>query len=164
MTSDQIAPPFIGFIETTYDALLIFEAARRGAIPRITRRLNDPEKPMIHSGAVFLFDEHESGIKRWTDSIVWSPSRILGNFLVSPNLCAHRWCADIRYTGKSTIEPTIDKSEREGESRTTPNPQSKPPTPCCETCRSAPSLDMSCLAIPWVQAHCSIGTILQCSD
>lgn len=83
MTSDQIAPPFIGFIETTYDALLIFEAARRGAIPRITRRLNDPEKPMIHSGAVFLFDEHESGIKRWTDSIVWSPSRILGNFLVS---------------------------------------------------------------------------------
>jgi len=90
MTSDRIAPPFIGFIETTYDALLIFEAARRGAIPRITRRLNDPEKPMIHSGAVFLFDEHESGIKRWTDGIVWSPSRILGNFLVSgPPFVAH---------------------------------------------------------------------------
>jgi hypothetical protein len=163
MTSDQIAPPFIGFIETTYDALLIFEAARRGAIPRITRRLNDPEKPMIHSGAVFLFDEHESGIKRWTDSIVWSPSRILGNFLVSPSLCQHQ-LSDIRYTGKSTIEPTIDKSEREGESRTTPSPQSKPPIPCCETCRSARSPDTSCLATPWVQVHCSTGMILQWSD
>lgn len=164
MTSDQIAPPFIGFIETTYDALLIFEAARRGAIPRITRRLNDPEKPMIHSGAVFLFDEHESGIKRWTDSIVWSPSRILGNFLVSSNPCQPWWCADIRYTGKSIIEPTIDKSEREGESRPTPNLQSKLQTACCETCQSARSPDTSCSATPWVQAHCSKGTILQCSD
>lgn len=164
MTSDQIAPPFIGFIETTYDALLIFEAARRGAIPRITRRLNDPEKPMIHSGAVFLFDEHESGIKRWTDSIVWSPSRILGNFLVSPNLYQRQSFTNVRYTGKSTIEPTIDKNEREGESRPTPNPQSKPPTPCCVTCQSVQYLDTSCLATPWVQAHCSTGMILQCSD
>jgi len=31
---------------------------------------------------VFVFDEKESGIKRWTDGLVWSPSRILGNFLV----------------------------------------------------------------------------------
>ena len=38
---------------------------------------------MVQSGAVFVFDEHESGIKRWTDGLVWSPSRILGNFLVS---------------------------------------------------------------------------------
>jgi hypothetical protein len=37
---------------------------------------------MVQSGAVFVFDEHESGIKRWTDGLVWSPSRILGNFLV----------------------------------------------------------------------------------
>lgn len=38
---------------------------------------------MVQSGAVFVFDEHESGIKRWTDGLVWSPSRILNNFLVS---------------------------------------------------------------------------------
>lgn len=37
---------------------------------------------MVQSGAVFVFDEHESGIKRWTDGLVWSPSRILNNFLV----------------------------------------------------------------------------------
>ncbi len=37
---------------------------------------------MIASGAVFVFDEDESGIKRWTDGFFWSPSRILGNFLL----------------------------------------------------------------------------------
>lgn len=37
---------------------------------------------MITSGSVFVFDEDESGIKRWTDGFYWSPSRILGNFLL----------------------------------------------------------------------------------
>jgi len=37
---------------------------------------------MIASGSVFVFDEDESGIKRWTDGFFWSPSRILGNFLL----------------------------------------------------------------------------------
>lgn len=76
-------PPFRGYIETTYDSLLVFEAARRGMIPRVTRRLIERERGMVQSGAVFVFDEQESGIKRWTDGLVWSPSRILGNFLVS---------------------------------------------------------------------------------
>ena len=79
-------PPFRGYIETTYDALLVFEAARRGMIPRVTRRLIERERGMVQSGAVFVFDEHESGIKRWTDGLVWSPSRILGNFLVCRDL------------------------------------------------------------------------------
>jgi hypothetical protein len=75
-------PPWSGWIETTGDALLILEAARRGLIPRVTRRLVDSERKMITSGSVFVFDEDESGIKRWTDGFIWSPSRILGNFLV----------------------------------------------------------------------------------
>jgi hypothetical protein len=37
---------------------------------------------MITSGAVFVFGVEESGIKRWTDGLLWSPSRIVGNFLV----------------------------------------------------------------------------------
>lgn len=80
--SASLDPPFRGYIETTYDALLVFEAARRGMIPRVTRRLIERERGMVQSGAVFVFDEHESGIKRWTDGLIWSPSRILGNFLV----------------------------------------------------------------------------------
>ncbi|KAJ6463728.1 Gti1/Pac2 family-domain-containing protein, partial [Mycena vitilis] len=75
-------PPWSGWIETTGDALLILEAARRGLIPRVTRRLVDAERRMITSGSVFVFDEDESGIKRWTDGFFWSPSRILGNFLL----------------------------------------------------------------------------------
>lgn len=75
-------PPWLGWIETTGDALLILEAARRGLIPRVTRRLVDSERKMITSGSVFVFDEDESGIKRWTDGFFWSPSRILGNFLL----------------------------------------------------------------------------------
>jgi hypothetical protein len=37
---------------------------------------------LIKSGNVFIYEEHSSGIKRWTDGVPWSPSRILGNFLV----------------------------------------------------------------------------------
>ncbi|KAG2148863.1 Gti1/Pac2 family-domain-containing protein [Suillus clintonianus] len=81
-TSAWTEPPWSGWIETTGDALLILEAARRGLIPRVTRRLVDSERKMITSGSVFVFDEDESGIKRWTDGFFWSPSRILGNFLL----------------------------------------------------------------------------------
>ncbi|KAG0324071.1 hypothetical protein BGZ99_002229 [Dissophora globulifera] len=44
-----------------------------------------PERPsssLITPGSVFVFDEDESGIRRWTDGRIWSPSRICGNFLV----------------------------------------------------------------------------------
>lgn len=86
-------PPWTGFIETTGDALLILEAARQGIIPRVTRRLVEAERKMIGSGAVFVFDEEESGIKRWTDGLFWSPSRILGNFLVRLVCVCCAYCA-----------------------------------------------------------------------
>ena len=74
---------FIGYVETTTDALRLIMAARQGIIPRITRRLNDSERrSMIRSGAVFVFCVEESGIRRWTEGLSWSPSRIVGNFLV----------------------------------------------------------------------------------
>ena len=75
-------PPWLGWIETTHDALLILEAARRGLIPRVIRRLVDSERKMITSGSVFVFRQDESGIKRWADGFSWSPSRIVGNFFV----------------------------------------------------------------------------------
>ncbi|KAG8984332.1 hypothetical protein FRB94_006134 [Tulasnella sp. JGI-2019a] len=75
-------PPWNGFLETTEDALLILEAAKRRLIPRVTRRLAESERRLITSGSVFVFEEEESGIKRWTDGFLWSPSRILGNFLL----------------------------------------------------------------------------------
>ncbi|KZV72637.1 hypothetical protein PENSPDRAFT_649581 [Peniophora sp. CONT] len=74
---------FVGLVETTTDALRLIMAARQGIIPRITRRLNESERrSMIKSGAVFVFSVEESGIRRWTEGLAWSPSRIVGNFLV----------------------------------------------------------------------------------
>lgn len=92
----MMAETFHGYIETTQDVLLIFEGCRRGLLPRICRRLQERERNLIRSGSIFVFDERESGnhksqgrntesllgIKRWTDGRVWSPSRILGNFLI----------------------------------------------------------------------------------
>ncbi|CAO3638240.1 unnamed protein product [Cunninghamella echinulata] len=73
---------FYGYIETTTDTLLVFEACRRGILPKINRRLQEKERNAIRSGTVFVFDERESGIKQWTNGLIWSPSRILGNFLI----------------------------------------------------------------------------------
>lgn len=52
---------FQGYIETTRDSLLIFEACKRGLLPRVNRRLQEKERQLVQSGAVFCFDENESG-------------------------------------------------------------------------------------------------------
>ena len=65
MMSNPDVPLFI--VETTNDALRLIYAAKRGIIPRITRRLNDSERrSLIKSGAVFVFWVQESKIERWT--------------------------------------------------------------------------------------------------
>lgn len=75
---------FRGWIKTTEDALLVLEAARRGVVPRVTRRFHELEKhKILTSGAVVVFTEEESGIKRWTDPYLWSASRVMGNFVCS---------------------------------------------------------------------------------
>lgn len=73
---------FYGLVETTADALKIVELCRQGQLGRVSRRLHESERKKIRSGSVFVFDEIESGVKRWTDGRIWSPSRILGNFLI----------------------------------------------------------------------------------
>ena len=76
-------PTWRGHIETTKDALIIFEAALSGMLAHCIRRPHDRERnSLIVSGNVFVYEEGTSGIKRWTDGIPWSPSRILTNFLI----------------------------------------------------------------------------------
>ncbi|KAJ2768936.1 Global transcription regulator sge1 [Coemansia nantahalensis] len=69
-------------ISNTRDALAVFEACRQGVLPRVVRRLNEGEKQQICAGTVVVFDEKEAKMKRWTDGRVWTPSRIMNNFLV----------------------------------------------------------------------------------
>lgn len=76
-------PTWRGHVETTKDALLIFEACFSGTLAHCFRRPHDRERnQLIVSGNVFVYEEATSGIKRWTDGIPWSPSRILTNFLI----------------------------------------------------------------------------------
>ncbi|KAF9132181.1 hypothetical protein BGX30_012749 [Mortierella sp. GBA39] len=50
--------------------------------PPATSSPSTTNPSLIIPGSVFVFDEEESGICRWTDGKIWSPSRICDNFLV----------------------------------------------------------------------------------
>ena len=78
-----LQPTFQGHVATTQDALILFEACLQGHLSPVLRRPHDRERSsLIRSGCVFIYEEKASTIKRWTDGVTWSPSRILGNFLV----------------------------------------------------------------------------------
>lgn len=79
----SIQPTYTGYVDTTEDALILFEAYLSGGLRHVPRRPRDHERSsLIRSGSVFIYNEKTSGIKRWTDGVAWSPSRILGSFLL----------------------------------------------------------------------------------
>ena len=78
-----LQPTYHGYLATTLDALVLIEACLRGNLNHVPRRPQDRERTdLIRSGNIFIYEESASGIKRWTDGVNWSPSRILGNFLI----------------------------------------------------------------------------------
>lgn len=70
-----------GHVRTPNDAIILFEACRIGILPRVQRRLSEKERQQIKSGSVFVWDEREAGMRRWTDGKSWSASRVSGSFL-----------------------------------------------------------------------------------
>src|SRR5690349_14849740 len=68
-------------VRTPTDAIILFEACRMGLLPRVQRRLSEKERQSIRSGSVFVWDEREAGMRRWTDGKSWSASRVSGSFL-----------------------------------------------------------------------------------
>ena len=81
--SGPLVPTFHGFVHNSMDGLLLFEACLSGKLHHVPRRPHDRERAsLIKSGSIFIYEENASGIKRWTDGVAWSPSRILGNFLI----------------------------------------------------------------------------------
>lgn len=81
--SGALQSTWFGHVANTRDALILFEACLNGNLQHVPRRPHDRERStLIRSGSVFIYEENASGIKRWTDGVPWSPSRILGNFLV----------------------------------------------------------------------------------
>ena len=88
----QQQPSYVGYIKSPVDAVLLLAACdmpcspsneRKSQIPRrITRRLLDDERAsLIRSGSIFVWDEHEASMRRWTDGRCWSASRVSGCFL-----------------------------------------------------------------------------------
>ncbi|KAF1985944.1 hypothetical protein K402DRAFT_333358 [Aulographum hederae CBS 113979] len=83
-SSRVLTPTVTGcYLHTDADVLAVLQACLQGLAQHIPRRPHDRERPeLIKSGSVFVYEENASGIKRWTDGVSWSPSRILKNFLV----------------------------------------------------------------------------------
>lgn len=77
---------FYGRIENESDCMVLIDLARKGIIPRVQRRLTLKERKEIRHGSVFLYLEEESRIKRWTDDMSWTASRVQGVFLVYKQL------------------------------------------------------------------------------
>ena len=85
--------------------------------------MKESERGLVQSGSVFVFDEHESGIKRWTDGLIWSPSRILGNFLIyretdkpkrnSNQFQSNSYSLDDQFDQKSDDEDLTQVKERQ---------------------------------------------------
>ncbi len=78
-----------GYISGYQDALLILYAVRLGYIDVIDKRLSAEDRERIETGDIFCFIESSAGIRRWTDGRVWSPSKILDDFLVYHEVPKH---------------------------------------------------------------------------
>ncbi|CAO1616923.1 unnamed protein product [Sympodiomycopsis kandeliae] len=99
--ASPILPTYQGLIKTPADAILLLAACdlprdglrsdstESGSMMkpsppprRIHRRLLEHERPdLIKPGSVFVWDEKEAGMRRWTDGRCWSASRVSGCFL-----------------------------------------------------------------------------------
>ena len=82
ISRSRVMETYYGLVKTTMDGLLLYEACRKGILPRVVRRLSDRERFAIRPGSVFVWDESEAGMRRWTDGKTWSASRVSGSFLM----------------------------------------------------------------------------------
>lgn len=112
-----LLPTYRGFVGNTTDALLLFEAVMRGELAHVPRRPHDRERQgLIQSGNIFIYGENSSGIKRWTDGVSWSPSRILGNFLIYRELDQPFAPGEKKRALKRARKPSNSMNSYDGES------------------------------------------------
>ncbi|WVO15370.1 hypothetical protein L204_103026 [Cryptococcus depauperatus] len=76
-------PAAICALKSPVDAIHVLEAVRLGLVPRVTRRLTGHERSFIRPGTVWVWEEEETNMRRWTDGRRWGASRVGGGgFLV----------------------------------------------------------------------------------
>ena len=101
---------YYGHVRTPADAIILFEACRVGILPRVQRRLSEKERQSIRSGSVFVWDEREAGMRRWTDGKSWSASRVSGSFLTYREMEGKRG-------GGSVSQSSVSRAGKTPESR-----------------------------------------------
>ncbi|KAI0965854.1 Gti1/Pac2 family-domain-containing protein [Xylaria arbuscula] len=109
---------YFGYVRTPADAIKLFEACRIGALPRVQRRLSEKERQSIRAGSVFVWDEREAGMRRWTDGKSWSASRVSGSFLTYREMEGKRGggFGTARKTGgRSPDSGRVSDDEQDGE-------------------------------------------------
>ncbi|KAI5188832.1 Gti1/Pac2 family transcription factor [Nematocida minor] len=80
--SAMCAETIFGVINSEEECLKVIDMARLSALPRVKSRLSDEERNSIRPGSIYVYEEEESGISRWTDSKTWSSSKIQGRCLM----------------------------------------------------------------------------------
>lgn len=78
-----------GYLHSYEEAYLVVHALRLGFVQPNRERLSLQEREEISSGNIYVFIERKTLIMRWTDGITWSPSKILGSFLLYKEVCKY---------------------------------------------------------------------------
>lgn len=135
----DIEPTFKGYIEDENDALLILQATLDGKLKHIPRRPYEIERPyLIVSGNIFVFIEEISGIKRWTDGVSWSPSRIANKFLIYKEVDKDNSSSIGKRKTSSRIKlpPLVKSSTNQDSSESNSNSKSDSSSPSASSLRS----------------------------
>eukprot|EP01135_Chromosphaera_perkinsii_P010084 Nk52_evm9s2011 gene=Nk52_evmTU9s2011 len=75
-------PFLVGYVRTEQDANLCFRAACEGKLPLTTKRLTTELRKEVAPQQIYIYNEIESGISRWTDGRHWCNSYASGEFIV----------------------------------------------------------------------------------
>ncbi|PGH36070.1 hypothetical protein GX50_01082 [[Emmonsia] crescens] len=102
-----------GHVRTPADAIILFEACRIGLLPRVQRRLSEKERQSIKSGSVFVWDEREAGMRRWTDGKSWSASRVSGSFLTYREMEGKRGGTHVTQASRAGKTPESNRGSDE---------------------------------------------------
>ena len=108
---------YYGHVRTPADAIILFEACRIGLLPRVQRRLSEKERQSIRSGSVFVWDEREAGMRRWTDGKGWSASRVSGSFLTYREMEGKRGGGNVAQSAMSRAGKTPESTRGSDDDR-----------------------------------------------
>jgi hypothetical protein len=98
-----------GDIQIPENANSLFDACRIGLLPRAQRHLSEKERLSIKCSSVFVWDEHETGIRRWTDGKPWTASQVSRRFLTYREMECKRVDNNIdRQDSREATQPSND--------------------------------------------------------